>query len=54
MTREEKVLKSQSWWSSLSINQMKEYRDKYHVIFYWNEIPVSFILEIWEGEGMPE
>ena len=41
-----------AWWSSLSINEMKSYRDKYFPMMDWNLRP-RWIHQIWEVEGKP-
>lgn len=42
-----------TWWNSLSINQMKAYRDKYFKFSSWHDPSNNRINEVWEKEGKP-
>lgn len=50
---ESDLIAADKWWSSLSINEMKEYRDKYATAHQWHLIPKRTIHQIWEIEGKP-
>jgi len=43
---------AQTWWASLSINEMKELSKKYFPSFHWTTVNIlpSFVLEIYEKE----
>jgi len=43
-----------TWWNSLSINQMKEYHAKYIKFGDWYNPSNSSINDIWEKEGKPK
>jgi hypothetical protein len=50
---EEKKKKSQVWWASLSINEMKQLSVKYFPSCSWTMVNVtpSFVLKIYEKEN---
>jgi hypothetical protein len=61
----EEITIANRWWSNLSLNEMKAFRDKYTGTFEWNgrQVPIwdvsllstqrRTIHQIWEEEGKP-
>lgn len=43
-----------NWWSNLSINQMKAYRDKYFPAQCVHGLGRRWIHQIWENENKPQ
>lgn len=44
---------AEKWWNSLSINQMKEHRNKHSPYSSWQDLPQQTIARIWSSEGKP-
>jgi hypothetical protein len=42
------------WWSNLSNNQMKGYRDRFAPNSDWYRLGQRTIHQIWEDEGKPD
>ena len=43
---------AKAWWASLSINQMKAFRDEYFPAMSWH-LGERWVHQIWESKGKP-